>query len=152
MWIVHLPMLSSRSLLSIIGTHLLSPSGTFIIDYVVSELCAPNTFWHTLSGLLLVWHPRLQLCTSIVDACILTCSPPPAVGELPPVRWLFSGIGTRPVYRLLLYALLATGRCVCHQAWRYCNLPCLRPMGFGSLVYCYMGFHALWHHLCWRCR
>jgi hypothetical protein len=110
--IVYLLTLSYRSLLSIISTHFPSPARVFIIDHVALELRAPDTFRHTLNGLLLVWHPRLQVCAGIVDARVSICSLLSAVGELSPIRWRFSGIGGRLVYRLLLCALLTTGRCM----------------------------------------
>jgi hypothetical protein len=51
MRIVYPLTLSYRSLVSIIGTHVLSPAGVFFIDCVALELRAPDSFWHFLFGM-----------------------------------------------------------------------------------------------------
>ena len=129
----------------------LSLTRVFIIDYVALELRAPDVFGYTLSGLPLVWHPRPQICASVYDVRAAFRSLRSAVGKLQPVRWWISGIGGRLVYRLLFYVLLATGRCV-SPGMGCSSPPCLGPMGFGSLDYCYTGLCALWLCLYHRCR
>ena len=149
MWIIHLRTLSSQSVYR--SSALISiPCRGF--HYRLRRARASRSR-HVLAHpirVLLLWHPRPQICASVYDVRAAFRSLHSAVGKLQPVRWWLSGIGGRLVYRLLFYVLLATGRCV-SPGMGCSSPPCLGPMGFGLLDYCYTGLRALWlrlRHMC----